>query len=130
MANAKLEGDTIVVASGDDDQQCVFVTEDGHQVMQRTNEDGSTVLTLESAYADAVAQLVPNQVNILPDGSQIYVKQEENGQVELVQIQGGTEMAEQEGGEEQEGQLAENADDNSGQVVAQLIEAGEPAPGG
>lgn len=62
MANAKLEGDTIVVASGEDDQQCVFVTEDGHQVMQRTNEDGSTVLTLESAYADAVAQLVPNQV--------------------------------------------------------------------
>lgn len=51
-----------MVASGEDEQQCVFVTEDGHQVMQRTNEDGSTVLTLESAYADAVAQLVPNQV--------------------------------------------------------------------
>lgn len=64
VANAKLEGGTLVVASGEDDQQCVFVTEDGHQVMQRTNEDGSTVLTLESAYADAVAQLVPNQVNI------------------------------------------------------------------
>lgn len=63
VANAKLEGDTIVVASGEDEQQCVFVTEDGHQVMQRTNEDGSTVLTLESAYADAVAQLVPNQVS-------------------------------------------------------------------
>lgn len=60
-----MEGDTIVVASGEEDQQCVFVTEDGHQVMQRTNEDGSTVLTLESAYADAVAQLVPNQVTIL-----------------------------------------------------------------
>ncbi|XP_065220425.1 uncharacterized protein Chro isoform X2 [Planococcus citri] len=130
VANAKLEGDTIVVASGEDEQQCVFVTEDGHQVMQRTNEDGSTVLTLESAYADAVSQLVPNQINILPDGSQIYVKQEENGQVELMQIQAGTEIAEQEATEEQEQQIAENADENSGQVVAQLIEAGEPAPGG
>lgn len=68
------------------------------------------------------------QVNILPDGSQIYVKQEENGQVELVQIQG-SEMAEQEAGE-QEVQIAENTDENPGQVVAQLIEAGEPAPGG
>ena len=65
VANAKIEGDTIVVASNEDEQHCVFVTEDGHQVMQRTNEDGSTVLTLESAYADAVAQLVPNQVTYL-----------------------------------------------------------------
>lgn len=57
------------------------------------------------------------------------MKQEENGQVELVQIQG-SEMAEQETGEQDEGQMAENNDENSGQVVAQLIEAGEPAPGG
>lgn len=56
------------------------------------------------------------------------MKQEENGQVELVQIQG-AELGEQEATEEQEGQM-ENADENSGQVVAQLIEAGEPAPGG
>ena len=67
---------------------------------------------------------------MLPDGSQIYVKQEENGQVELMQIQTGTEVAEQEPAEEQEAQIAENADENSGQVVAQLIEAGEPAPDG
>lgn len=47
-----------------------------------------------------------------------------------MQIQAGTEIAEQEATEEQEGQIVENADENSGQVVAQLIEAGEPAPGG
>ena len=69
------------------------------------------------------------KVNILPDGSQIYVKQEENGQVELVQLQG-AEMHETETAEETEGQISENADDNSGQVVAQLIEAGEPNPAG
>lgn len=47
-----------------------------------------------------------------------------------MQIQGSTEMGEQEATEEQEAQIGENADENSGQVVAQLIEAGEPAPGG
>ncbi len=69
------------------------------------------------------------QVNILPDGSQIYVKQEENGQVELVQLQG-TEVAENEAPEEQEAPAPESTEENSGQVVAQLIDAGKPAPGG
>lgn len=39
-------------------------------------------------------------------------------------------MAEAETAEQEEGQIADGADENSGQVVAQLIEAGEPAPGG
>lgn len=65
----------------------------------------------------------------MPDGSHIYVKQEENGQVELVQLQG-AELNEGETAEETETQIQENADDNSGQVVAQLIEAGEPNPAG
>lgn len=57
------------------------------------------------------------------------MKQEENGQVELVQIQG-SEMSEQETTEQEGTQIAENTDESNGQVVAQLIEAGEPAPGG
>lgn len=39
-------------------------------------------------------------------------------------------MNEGETAEETEAQIQENADDNSGQVVAQLIEAGEPNPAG
>lgn len=46
-----------------------------------------------------------------------------------MQLQG-AEMNEGETTEEQEAQIAENADENSGQVVAQLIEAGEPNPTG
>lgn len=43
----------------DGEQRCVYVT------TNEEGEDGSTVLTLDSAYADAVAQLDPNQVGCL-----------------------------------------------------------------
>lgn len=39
-------------------------------------------------------------------------------------------MSEQETAEQEGSQIAENTDESNGQVVAQLIEAGEPAPGG
>ena len=60
-----------------------------------------------------------SQVNILGgdgDGeTQFYVKEGEEGELVSLQVQGGS----QDGG-----------DDTQSQVVAQLVEAGDPAPGG
>lgn len=47
---------TLLVQGEDGEQRCVYVT------TNHEGEDGSTVLTLDSAYADAVAQLDSNQV--------------------------------------------------------------------
>ena len=47
---------TLLVQGEDGEQRCVYVT------TNQEGEDGSTVLTLDSAYADAVAQLDPSQV--------------------------------------------------------------------
>lgn len=47
---------TLLVQGEDGEQRCVYVT------TNQEGEDGSTVLTLDSAYADAVAQLDSNQV--------------------------------------------------------------------
>ncbi|XP_046678452.1 uncharacterized protein LOC124366156 isoform X14 [Homalodisca vitripennis] len=109
VSNSELAGNTLLV-SEDGQQQCVYVTTDGE------GEDGSTILTLDTAYADAVAQLGTDQVNILSteNGEQFYIKEgEEGGQLMAL-----------------EGEEGVAADDQSGQVVAQLVEAGEPAPGG
>lgn len=58
VSNSDLTGNTLLVSSGEDgQQQCVYVTTDADGT-----EDGSTILTLDSAYADAVAQLGSDQV--------------------------------------------------------------------
>lgn len=55
MSNSELAGNTLLLSSEDGQQQCVYVT---------TGEEGEegTILTLDSAYADAVAQLGTDQV--------------------------------------------------------------------
>lgn len=61
VSNSELAGNTLLVSSEDGEQQCVYVTtgDDG-------GEAGSTILTLDSAYANAVAQLGSDQVIIIP----------------------------------------------------------------
>lgn len=112
----KSELNNTLMVTGEDGQQCVYVT---------TGEEGdenAAVLTLDPSYADTVAQL--GQVNILgADGeneTQFYVKEGEEGELVSLQVQGGSSTGSQEG----------NNEDGQSQVVAQLVEAGEPAPGG
>ncbi|KAK0160399.1 hypothetical protein PV328_007811 [Microctonus aethiopoides] len=108
------DGQTLLVTRGaDGEQQCVYVT------TEQQGDDGS-VLTLDHAVAEAVAQLIPDQVNL---ASQFYVKDSE--------------------GETPEGQMVMSIMDNSGgsiaghedpdnqaQVVAQVVQADDPSPGG
>ncbi|KAL1137788.1 hypothetical protein AAG570_009484 [Ranatra chinensis] len=107
VSNAEL-GNTLLV-SGDDGQQCVYVTtgEDA--------DDNTAVLTLDPSYADAIAQM--SQGNILggegEGEAQFYVKEGgEDREIVSLQVQN------------------EAGEDPQSQVVAQLVEAGEPAPGG
>ncbi|CAH1396078.1 unnamed protein product [Nezara viridula] len=110
----KSELNNTLLVSGEDGQQCVYVA---------TGEEGdenATVLTLDPSYADTVAQL--SQVNILGgdgDGeTQFYVKEGEEGELVSLQVQGGS------------GSQDGSGEETQSQVVAQLVEAGEPAPGG
>nr|CAD7571893.1 unnamed protein product [Timema californicum] len=99
--DAQLEG-------SEGEQQCVYVTSD--------QADGS-VLTLDTAVAEAVAQLIPDQsVNVLgaPGGSsQFYVKEGDD------EASGGQLMMLDHSGEET----------LQAQVVAQVVQEGDPAPG-
>ncbi|XP_063972689.1 mediator of DNA damage checkpoint protein 1 [Diachasmimorpha longicaudata] len=106
------DGQTLLVTRGaDGEQQCVYVTTD------QQGEDGS-VLTLDHAVAEAVAQLIPDQVNL---GSQFYVKEgeEATGENQVVMSI-------------MEGSGAQSAEDPEGQaqVVAQVVQADDPSPGG
>ncbi|XP_032452269.1 uncharacterized protein LOC100114613 isoform X7 [Nasonia vitripennis] len=119
------DGQTLLVTRGPDgEQQCVYVTTE-----QQAGEDGS-VLTLDHAVAEAVAQLMPDQVNLTP---QFYVKEGTDGTVEgaevgtadnqqmVMSIMDSTNTVVATGQEDSE---------NQAQVVAQVIQADEPTPGG
>ncbi|XP_011308951.1 uncharacterized protein Chro [Fopius arisanus] len=106
------DGQTLLVTrAADGEQQCVYVTTD------QQGEDGS-VLTLDHAVAEAVAQLIPDQVNLTP---QFYVKEgEENtGDNQMV-------MSIMEGNATQ----SQEDPDGQAQVVAQVVQADDPTPGG
>lgn len=60
VSNADMGGNALLVSSGEDgQQQCVYVTTEGGEGGEG---DESTILTLDTAYADAVAQLGSDQV--------------------------------------------------------------------
>ncbi|XP_043272119.1 uncharacterized protein Chro isoform X2 [Venturia canescens] len=108
------DGQTLLVTrSGDGEQSCVYVT------TEQQNDDGS-VLTLDHAVAEAVAQLIPDQVNLAP---QFYVKEaetENNENQMVMSIMDGSS-----------GNVATQEDpDGQAQVVAQVVQADEPTPGG
>ena len=113
------DGQTLLVTHGPDgEQQCVYVATTGEQ------GDGS-VLTLDHAVAEAVAQLMPDQVNLAP---QFYVKEGD----------GTTEGTEGSAGENQQmvmsimdntntvGDTTQEDGETQAQVVAQVVQADEP----
>lgn len=105
------EGGETMLVSADGEPQCVYVTAEQAAGM----EDGS-VLTLDTAVAEAVAQLIPDQVNVIGGGSgcsQFYVKEGDGDSGQLM-ITSGVEQ-----GEEM----------TQAQVVAQVVQEGEPVSG-
>ncbi|XP_015595728.1 uncharacterized protein LOC107267989 isoform X2 [Cephus cinctus] len=109
------DGQTLLVTRGaDGEQQCVYVT------TEQQGDDGP-VLTLDHAVAEAVAQLIPDQVNL---ASQFYVKEgeaepAENQMVMSIMENSGAAVA-----------TAQEDNDAQAQVVAQVVQADEPTPGG
>lgn len=105
------DGGEAMLVSADGEPQCVYVTAEQAAGM----EDGS-VLTLDTAVAEAVAQLMPDQVNVIGGGSgcsQFYVKEGEadSGQLMITsEVEQGEEMTQ-------------------AQVVAQVVQEGEPMSG-
>ena len=114
VAGQAEDGQTLLVTRGaDGEQQCVYVT------TEQQGEDGS-VLTLDHAVAEAVAQLLPDQSNL---GSQFYVKEGEAGeatdnQMVMSIIDDPNATA-----------AAGTQEDSEGQVVAQVVQADDPTPG-
>lgn len=105
------EGGGAMLVSADGEPQCVYVTAEQAAGM----EDGS-VLTLDTAVAEAVAQLMPDQVNVIAGGSgcsQFYVKEGDADSGQLM-ITSGVEQGEE---------------TTQAQVVAQVVQEGEPMTG-
>lgn len=105
------EGGEAMLVSADGEPQCVYVTAEQAAGM----EDGS-VLTLDTAVAEAVAQLMPDQVNVIAGGSgcsQFYVKEGDADSGQLM-ITSGVEQGEE---------------TTQAQVVAQVVQEGEPMSG-
>lgn len=114
VAGQAEDGQTLLVTRGDGEQLCAYVTAD-------SQEDGS-VLTLDHAVAEAVAQLLPDQANL---GSQFYVKQgEEGGET------ADNEMVMSIMDDSNATTVATTQEDSEGQVVAQVVQADDPTPGG
>jgi len=115
VAGQAEDGQTLLVTRGaDGEQQCVYVT------TEQQGDDGS-VLTLDHAVAEAVAQLIPDQVNLT---SQFYVKEDgaeptENSMV--MSIMDNTNTTDVTGTQED--------NETQAQVVAQVVQAEEPTPG-
>jgi len=115
VAGQAEDGQTLLVTHGaDGEQQCVYVT------TEQQGDDGS-VLTLDHAVAEAVAQLIPDQVNLTP---QFYVKEDgaepaENSMV--MSIMDNTNATDVTGTQED--------NDGQAQVIAQVVQAEEPTPG-
>ncbi|XP_015438269.1 PREDICTED: chromobox protein homolog 2 isoform X3 [Dufourea novaeangliae] len=116
VAGQAEDGQTLLVTrDADGEQQCVYVT------TEQQGDDGS-VLTLDHAVAEAVAQLIPDQVNL---ASQFYVKEGGTEPAEnpmVMSIMDNTSTADVAEGQED--------GDGNGQVVAQVVQAEEPTPGG
>jgi hypothetical protein len=105
------EGGEAMLVSADGEPHCVYVTAEQAAGM----EDGS-VLTLDTAVAEAVAQLIPDQVNVIGGGSgcsQFYVKEGDADSGQLMIASG----------------VEEGEEMTQAQVVAQVVQEGEPMSG-
>lgn len=120
------EDGVVYQVTGQEDGQALLMTQDGNQqcIYVTTSEqqgDGeSPVLTIDTAVAEAVAQLMPNE----DIASQFYVKGAEGEQTEnqqmVMSIMDDSSANVAAGQEDPDGQS---------QVVAQVVQADEPTPG-
>lgn len=119
VASQAEDGQTLLVTHGaDGEQQCVYVT------TEQQGDDGS-VLTLDHAVAEAVAQLIPDQVNLTP---QFYVKEDGGEPTENSMVMSIMDNA---NASDVSGTQEDNDGHNEGQsVIAQVVQAEEPTPGG
>lgn len=114
VAGQAEDGQTLLVTRDADGEQQIYVT------TEQQGDDGS-VLTFNHAVAEAVAQLIPDQVNLTP---QFYVKEDgaeptENSMV--MSIMDNANATDVTGAQED--------NDGQAQVVAQVVQAEEPTPG-
>ncbi|XP_012275057.1 uncharacterized protein LOC105696852 [Orussus abietinus] len=115
VAGQAEDGQTLLVTRGaDGEQQCVYVT------TEQQGDEGS-VLTLDHAVAEAVAQLIPDQVNLT---SQFYVKE---GEAEPAENQMVMSIMDNAGNA---ATATQEDSDGQAQVVAQVVQADDPTPGG
>lgn len=115
VAGQAEDGQTLLVTRGaDGEQQCVYVTTTAEQ----QGEEGS-VLTLDHAVAEAVAQLMPDQLT-----PQFFVKEGGEGEA----VAGGDNQMVMSIMDQATNAATEDAE-QQGQVVAQVIQADEPTPG-
>jgi len=132
-AQLAASGGTVLLAGNGetDGQQCVFLTEDGNSMIQaNTNQEGMIAL---DDFGNSVGQLMPQQLDlgnlVTDDAGNMYIKDNETGQYVPVSAteQGGQVVIQPSENYAQEPQVMQEDQD---QLVAQIIDAGEPAPGG
>ncbi|VVC32099.1 Hypothetical protein CINCED_3A005401 [Cinara cedri] len=132
-AQLAASGGTVLLAGNGegDGQQCVFLTEDGNGMIQgNANQEG--MMTLDD-FSSSVGQMMPQQLDlgnlVTDDAGNMYIKDNETGQYVPVSAteQGGQVVIQPSETYAQEPQVMQEEQD---QLVAQIVDAGEPTPGG
>ncbi|XP_026806564.1 uncharacterized protein LOC113549452 isoform X3 [Rhopalosiphum maidis] len=131
-AQLAASGGTVLLAGNEGDgQQCVYLTEDSNSMMQ-TNQNQEGMLALDD-FGNTVGQLMPHQLDlgnlVTDDAGNMYMKDNETGQYVPVSAteQGGQVVIQTNENFTQEPQVIQEESD---QLVAQIVDAGEPTPGG
>ncbi|XP_050532347.1 uncharacterized protein LOC126900559 isoform X2 [Daktulosphaira vitifoliae] len=126
-------GTVLLTSNGESDgQQCVFLTEDGNGMIQAGNTNQEGMIALDD-YGNSVGQIMPQQIDlgnlVTDEAGNMYMKDNETGQYVPVSAteQGGQVVIQPSENFAQEPQLVQEDQD---QLVAQIVDAGEPAPGG
>ncbi|XP_050439895.1 uncharacterized protein LOC126845274 isoform X2 [Adelges cooleyi] len=134
-AQLAASGGTVLLAGNGetDGQQCVFLTEDGNNIIQTGNSNQEGMIALDD-FGNSVGQIMPQQIDlgnlVTDDAGNMYMKDNETGQYVPVSAteQGGQVVIQpSENFSQEPPQLVQEDQD---QLVAQIVDAGEPAPGG
>lgn len=79
VENTKVEGGDAIFVSPDEEPQTICVMSDGSKVVRRMRIDGQPIFTLDDAFNNSLVQININERNVLPDGSEIFIGQDETG---------------------------------------------------
>ncbi|XP_060872505.1 uncharacterized protein LOC132946497 isoform X2 [Metopolophium dirhodum] len=131
-AQLAASGGTVLLAGNEGDgQQCVYLADDNASIMQ-TNQNQEGMIALDD-FGNTVGQLMPHQLDlgnlVTDDAGNMYMKDNETGQYVPVSAteQGGQVVIQTNENFTQEPQVMQEDPD---QLVAQIVDAGEPTPGG